>query len=115
MLQYIDWMLFSDDKILVNNRNVKSILNNDKSLIYQTPDEYNKLDMINNIFIRKTDELYMEINFKEKFCMFDFGIDGKCKFDIVCDWKSSNDEIILQYTIDDSMKKLHVILKEIVL
>lgn len=115
MIQYIDWLLFSDKKNLICRRNQEAKYEYKKYLIYEKENEYNKLDLVNNIFIRRTTELSMEINFKEKTCKFDFGIEGNCKFDIDCLWEEKKDVIILRYNLDDSKKEIRIILKDLIL
>lgn len=114
-MQYIDWMLFSDDKLLICRKNEKTKYQYKKEMIYETNKEYNKIDFVNNIFVRKTPDIYMEINFKEKTCKFDFEDEGNCKFDIECDWSFKNDILTLTYNIDESEKKVKVLFKELIL
>lgn len=115
MLQYIDWMLFSDNKLLICRKNEESIFELNKSLIYETEKEYNKIDFVKKIFVRKTDELFMEIDFSKKTCKFDFGIEGTCSFDIECSFKYNDEEIELLYSLDDSYKKVSIKFNKLVI
>ncbi|MFI3260766.1 MAG: hypothetical protein R3Y13_03540 [bacterium] len=115
MVQYIDWMLFSDKKLLLCKKNEQAKYEINKDLIYETDKEYNKIDLEKKLFIRKTDELYMELNFIEKTCKFDFENEGSCKFDIECGWEEQIDEITLTYNLDDSEKNVKIIFKKLVI
>lgn len=114
-MQIIDWMLFSDGKLLICRKNEKANYQYKKYLEYKTEKEYNKIDLVNNKFRRKTDDLEMELDFRHKTCKFDFGLEGNCKFDIECEWKLKKDILILTYNIDDSVKKIKIVFKELIL
>ncbi len=114
-MQIIDWLLFSDNKLLVCRRDVESKYVYKKTLIYETEKEYNKIDFVNNKFIRKTPDLFMEVDFINNTCKFDFGEEGSCKFDVVCEWRFKNDKLVVKYSIDEEIKKLEVIFKDLII
>ncbi len=115
MNQKIDWQLFSDNELIINMENVPAIFEYSNKLVYNNDSEENSFDYKKNIFTRKTSDINMEINFDTKTCKFIFEEEGNCIFDIECSKNITDELIILEYKIDDSLKKLVIRIKDIIL
>lgn len=115
MKTYIDWKLFNKGNLLVCRKNVVAQQDKIGNIIYETEKEYNKINTINKIFIRKTSDMEMEIDFNKKTCKFNFEEIGNCKFDINCKFVYKKDIINLFYNIDDEEKKVEIVLKNMVM
>lgn len=115
MKTYINWSLFSDKELVLDKKKVICTYEKNKYILYKDTDEINEMDLQNKLFKRKTKELSMEIDFKEKTAMFDFAENGKCKFDIESVWYFEKDKLTLLYKMDDSIKKVIVDILEIAL
>ncbi len=105
----INWEVYNNNKLLISRKNVKSLYNYNNYLIYETNVEYNKFDIKNLIFTRKTEELHLEIDFQKKQCKVFFEADNCLKFDIECFYKINNEEIVLEYALDEEIKKLRIV------
>lgn len=115
MITYIDWKLFNENKLLVCRKDEKAVYEDQNVLIYETKSEYNKIDLKKKKFLRKTDDLFMEIDFEKSVCKFDFEEIGTCKFDITCKFIVKKNIVNMIYKIDDEVKKVEITLKNIVL
>ncbi len=113
MEQKIDWQLFSDGKMIISQKDVIAKYTYKTKLSYGDNGIYNEYDYKKNLFIHKTDEINMEINFNNKTCRFNFEKEGNCIFDIKCNIKISEESIELEYSIDDTLKKLIINIKDI--
>lgn len=111
MNQKIDWKLYHDNKLLVSRKN-EEVVYTKEYLKYEKENEYNYVDLIKNIYNRKTDEYDMEIDFNEKTCSFNLEDVGNCKFDIKCNIKVKKKEITLMYQIDDGENKIFIEIKD---
>ncbi len=106
MEQKISWLFFDNDKLLISRKEQDAFCYPGKYLIYDYKEEYNKIDLINLIYYRKTKEYNMEIDFNNKICKFIFDDKNILKFDLDCLIKINEDKIIIKYKIDDNMKKI---------
>ncbi len=113
MKQKINWQLFDNNKEIISKKNVEAYYEYNKIFIYEEATEKNVYDYKKNTYSRKTNEYEMVIDFSDKTCSFDFGSEGSCTIDIECKSHVKFDEIILEYKIDDSIKKLVVQINEV--
>ncbi len=109
----IDWKLFNDDKLIICLKEEKASIIYNTEITFLQNDEYNNYNYVKNTYTRKTSEYKMIINFNEKTCSFDFGKEGNCKFDVQCSAKTTDDEVVLKYKIDDIEVKIEIKLYDI--
>ncbi len=111
MERKIDWKLVNDKKVLVFRKNVDAVYKYQDYVLYKTDKEYNKYDIKANQFLRVTPEIHMLIDFNEQTCKFTFSEEESCKFDIKCKNTIKKNNIVLEYSIDESVKKIEIMLK----
>ena len=82
MIRKIDWKVYSDNNLVIDNNNVNCILIAPQKIKYK--DEYGKhiIDIKNKIYLKESKDNKMTINFIEQTCEFTFDEKEKCIFNI---------------------------------
>ncbi len=104
----INWFLYNNNKLLIARKLQDATFDAKNVLIYEKDDEYHKIDLINKVFIRKTKELKVNVNFNKNICSFDFDEIGEAKTNIVGKIKYKKNKIKIEYKIDTDIIKIIV-------
>lgn len=111
MIRKIDWKVYSNNKLIIDNNNVKCILDSLNKIEFE--DEYGKhiIDLENKIYSKIGNGNKMIIDFFKKTCEFIFEENEKCTFDIDCNIKIEENYIEILYNFDEDDKKILIELK----
>ena len=111
MIRKIDWKVYSNNKLIIDNNNVKCNLYS--SNIIEFKDEYGKhiIDLENKTYSKVGNDNKMVIDFIAKTCEFIFEKNEKCTFDIDCNIKIKENHIEILYSFDEDEKKILIELK----
>ena len=105
----IDYLLFTDDKIEIKKENVIAYYEPLRSISF----EENKIDIKDKTYTRKTEELELIIDAKNKKCVLKYDDYNSLKFDIQVELIIKNDKITLSYILGEEKKKLIITMKEV--
>lgn len=111
MIRKVDWKVYSNNKLIIDNNNVKCNLDYSNKIEFE--DEYGKhiIDLENKTYSKDGKDNKMKINFTEKTCEFIFEKNEKCTFDIDCNIKIEENYIEISYSFDEDEKKILIELK----
>lgn len=104
----INWYVYNNNKLLVARKNQPAIYDGKNYLIYEKDDEYHKIDFSNKVFIRKTKEYDMEVDFTNNICTFNFDKEGMSKVEVITNFKFKNEKLKMDYKIDVDVAKIVV-------
>lgn len=107
IIKLINWCLLNDKKIVKNFENVECEFNN-KILEFKEDDNaLNKIDLINNKYIRETDEFTFQIDFNKKECHYNLKeLNKSFSMPIDGEFTKKNNKIILRYSLEDEEKQI---------
>lgn len=102
----INWQLYIEDTLIINNLNVEAEVTNE-NICYT--DEFGKhiIDKLNRTYQRIGDSDEMIIDFKKNSITFKF--DGQVlEYDIESSFETNDKSVFIVYTLGDEKKKLLV-------
>jgi len=106
--QLINWKLFSDGLVVINNESVECEINNNILKYYEDEFTYNIIDLNKKIYIRESNEFTFKIDFNNR--CFDY-ILKKDELSIEnakveAELEQVNNEIYLKYNLGEEEKKI---------
>lgn len=107
IIKLINWCLLNDKKIVKNFENVECEFNNKILEFKENDNALNKVDLINNKYIRDTDEFSFQIDFKTKECHYILKeLDKSFSMPIDGEITKEDNKITLKYSLDDEEKQI---------
>lgn len=102
----INWYLYDNQTLIVNDLNVKCEFSNNV-LIYKNEDSTNEININKETYIRENNEYKLEIDFKKKTMeLYMNELKNSFLLDIECLFTKNKDKIILEYKYDEEIKKI---------
>lgn len=110
MKKKIDWILKIDSHIISMHKGVICDFIPEKEIVFIEENAKNKIDLENHIYERTADDYTMSIDFKKKICSFVFSTNERCSFDIKANFKESENNLVLTYSLDteEDEKEIYV-------
>ena len=107
IIKLINWRLLNDKKIVKNFENVECEFNNKILEFKENDNALNKVDLINNKYIRDTDEFSFQIDFNKKECHYILKeLDKSFSMPIDGEITKEDNKITLKYSLDDEEKQI---------
>ena len=105
----IDYKLFTNRDCEIDKQNVDANYVPNKKLEFGE----NIIDFEKKTYTRKTNQYFLEIDFKSKICALSYDENQSFKFEVECSYKKTNEKIAIEYNLDVDTKRLIIYLKEV--
>ena len=103
----INWQLYSNDKKIIDYKNIECALEKDKLIIFKENLTTNTIDIQNKKYLRENNDFLFEIDFLNK--SFKYVLkENNLTFQDNLEYCTfiNKDKITMQYTLDNEIKKI---------
>ena len=107
----ISWQLYSNNLLIDESKNVQACYIKDKILEYFDKNAKNKIDIVNNKFIRFTNDYELTVDFNKKMCYFKLPNKEELSIQMDGEMTINNQKIVVIYNYDEE-KKIVINIKE---
>lgn len=107
----INWHLYSNNELVIDLNNVPAFYKKDEYLEFWEDDINNTIDIKNKLYIRKSKDYKMTIDFSNNICYFILPKEGELSINIEGKLIINHRKIVIEYSYGEN-KKIEIEIKE---